>query len=132
MLAKSHYLTLGIPQNESAGGIRRAFREHVKRYYPDRVGSLRVARARSARKGAALRGRRPSLRRSGSCLAWANAGAQGIFPCDLCDGEGLREEEESVRVTLPPNVGDGTLIEAPLRGLGPHHFYLCVCVRVAS
>ncbi len=42
MLAKSHYLTLGIPQNESAGGIRRAFREHVKRYHPDRVGSARA------------------------------------------------------------------------------------------
>ena len=24
------------------------------------------------------------------------------------------------------------IIEVPLRGLGPHNFYLCVCVRVIS
>lgn len=241
MLAKSHYLILGIPQNESAGGIRRAFREHVKRYHPDRVGFARArffqeiveayhtlssperrraydrglahaeggaaavpavslaeqdgavelrepldpksddpsgrlpqvapvlrsfsvkdalfeaALAQASRNltaassGAPASAQRLSVQivlsqlealRGGTlgllvpscapCERCGGSGAQGVFPCDLCDGEGLREEEESVRVTIPPNVGDGTLIEAPLRGLGPHHFYLCVCVRVAS
>ena len=42
MLRKSYYLTLGIPFNESAGGIRQAFHEIVRRYHPDRVGSARL------------------------------------------------------------------------------------------
>jgi DnaJ-class molecular chaperone len=35
-------LTLGIPPNESSAGIRQAFRQIVKRYHPDRVGSERL------------------------------------------------------------------------------------------
>ena len=42
MLQKSYYLTLGVSPNESAAGIRQAFREIVKRYHPDRVGSERL------------------------------------------------------------------------------------------
>ena len=42
MLRKSYYLTLGVPRNESAGGIRQAFHEIVRRYHPDRVGSERL------------------------------------------------------------------------------------------
>src|ERR1700745_2384675 len=42
MLRKSYYLTLGIPYSESTEGIRQAFREIVKRYHPDRVGSERL------------------------------------------------------------------------------------------
>ena len=227
MLAKSYYLTLGVPRSESAGGIRQAFREQVKRYHPDRVGEVRArffreiveayhtlsnperrrdydlglshaevssstvsppvaladenpgglpqlssvlrtsyvndtffeaALARVSRnltaadpprepiaperltaqvilspaealQGGALDLAVPSCSPCGRC---GGAGVQGILPCDLCDGEGLREEEERLRVPIPPNVGDGTLIEVPLRGLGPHHFYLCVCIRVIS
>lgn len=224
MLAKSYYLTLGVPRSESAHGIRQAFREQVKRYHPDRVGAARgrffqeiveayhtlsnperrrdydrglshadvgpstvapavsladenssslpqrlsvlrnfcvkdtffeAALARVSRnltaanaggqivperltaqvtlspdealQGGALHLTVPSFSPCGRC---GGAGVQGVFPCDLCDGEGLWEEEESVRVRIPPNVGDGMLIEVPLRGLGPHNFYLCVCVRV--
>ena len=226
MLAKSYYLTLGVPRSESASGIRQAFREQVKRYHPDRVGEARarffheiveayhtlsnperrrdydrglshaefssstvpppvaladencgglpqlfpelrishvkdsyfeaaltrvsrnLTRAKpgesisperltahvilspaEALQGGALTLRVPSCSPCGRC---GGAGVQGIFPCDLCDGEGLWEEQESLRVPIPPNVGDGTLIEVPLRGLGPHNFYLCVCVRVIS
>jgi hypothetical protein len=42
VLRKSYYLTLGIPPNESPAGIRQAFRDIVKRYHPDRVGSERL------------------------------------------------------------------------------------------
>jgi molecular chaperone DnaJ len=38
MLRKSYYSTLGVAPNESAGGIRRAFHDIVRRYHPDRVG----------------------------------------------------------------------------------------------
>src|SRR5919109_3170679 len=42
MVRKNYYLTLGISRNESTEGIRQAFREIVKRYHPDRVGSERL------------------------------------------------------------------------------------------
>jgi DnaJ-class molecular chaperone len=64
------------------------------------------------------------------CLRCGGAGRQGLFPCELCDGEGLREEEENLRVPVPPNVSDGTRITVPLRGLGLHNFYFSVRIRV--
>jgi molecular chaperone DnaJ len=48
----------------------------------------------------------------------------------LCDGEGLLEEQETVRVHVEPNVGDGTVMEVPLRGLGVHNFYLRLHIRI--
>jgi molecular chaperone DnaJ len=225
MLGKSYYLTLGVARNESAEGIRHAFREHVKRYHPDRVGPARLEffdkileayhmlshpeRRRDYDRGLADAGDQPSapapvslapLDSSGlpqlagtlparcikdalfesalarvsqnliaahipqrssperlgvtvilsaaealqggmvdlavpSCTPCKRCGGTGrsrFFACDLCDGEGLREEEEIVRMRVPPNVGDGALIEMPLRGLGLHNFYLCVHIRVAG
>jgi DnaJ-class molecular chaperone len=38
MLQRSYYLVLGVSRSESDSGIRRAFRELVQRYHPDRVG----------------------------------------------------------------------------------------------
>ena len=225
MRGKSHYLTLGIQRGASAEGIRRAFREQVKTYHPDRVGPARAeyfeqilaayhmlgnpARRRDYDRdlpeedagpasrpeplGAnnsrglpqvssawrsvdmirdplfeaglaevsrnfiaaqiprresperltvqvvlspaeALRGGMLDLALPGCspCSRCGGAGRQGLFPCDLCDGEGVHEEEEIVRIRVPANVGDGALIEVPLRGLGLHLFYLCARIRVAS
>jgi DnaJ-class molecular chaperone len=64
------------------------------------------------------------------CEECGGAGQDGIFPCRLCDGEGLLEEEETVRVPIPPRVGDGTVMAFPLRGLGLHNYYLRLHVRV--
>ena len=36
-----YHETLGVAENEGAAGIRRAFREHVKCFHPDRVGAAR-------------------------------------------------------------------------------------------
>ena len=66
------------------------------------------------------------------CHHCGGTGRDRLFPCASCDGEGLREEPETLRVRVPENVGDGTHIKVPLRGLGPHNFYLCVCIRVAG
>ena len=66
------------------------------------------------------------------CEGCGGSGRDGIFLCSSCDGEGLVEEQETVRVQIPPMVGDGTLMEVPLRGLGVHNFYLCVNIRVAA
>jgi len=34
---KRYYLVLGVSRTESNNGTRQAFRELVKRYYPDRI-----------------------------------------------------------------------------------------------
>jgi len=221
MLRKSHYLTLGVPGNESAEGIRQAFRDIVKRYHPDRVGSdrlrffqelveayhvlvdpdrrrdydqglyhanvrtlgsapffvgsqadlpqavsvLRSLAIRDAPFEAALAlvsGRLTAAQsapkeycqglnaevalsadeaaRGGvlfltvpscsPCERCGGSGQEGLFPCELCDGEGLIEETERVRVHVPPMVADGTVMNIPLRGLGVHNFYLRLQVRV--
>lgn len=222
MLRKSYYLTLGIPFNESAGGIRQAFHEIVRRYHPDRVGSersgffqelveayrvlscperrrdydlgliqadlispvplvvesgygglplamavLRKFRVKDAPFEAALARVSGSLTaaevrskayceglnttvilfpheavRGGiiflavpscsPCDRCGGCGSDGAFPCTRCDGEGLIEEEEMVRVQVFPFVGDGTVMNIPLRGLGVHNFYLRLQIRVCS
>jgi len=221
MLRKSYYLTLGIPFNESADGIRRAFHEIVRRYHPDRVGNERLRffqeiveayrvlgdpeRRRDYDRGLcqarvitpapllveSSRGELPLtmsvLRKlkikdapfeaalawvSGTlttgevrskehcealnvtvilspseavqggiislavpscspCVRCSGGGCDGPFPCAECDGEGLIEEEETVRVHVRPSVGDGTTVNVPLRGLGVHNFYLRLNIRVA-
>jgi hypothetical protein len=66
------------------------------------------------------------------CDRCGASGREGLFSCSRCDGEGLLEEEETVRVQVPPLVGDGSVMELPLRGLGIHNFYLRLHIRVAS
>ena len=220
MLRKSYYLTLGIPFNESAGGIRQAFHEIVRRYHPDRVGNerlrffqaiveayrvlrdperrkdydrglfqaevitpapllvessrgdlpltmsiLRKLKIKDAPFEAALARVSESLTAAGvrskehcealnvtvilspsegvqggiillavpscsPCDRCGGGGRDGVFPCARCDGEGLLEETELVRVHVPPLVGDGTAMNVPLRGLGVHNFYLRLNIRV--
>jgi molecular chaperone DnaJ len=65
------------------------------------------------------------------CERCGGSGREELFPCARCDGEGLLEQEEMVRIPIPPRVGDGTLMEVPLRGLGIHNFYLRLHIRVA-
>jgi molecular chaperone DnaJ len=226
MLCKNYYLTLGISRNESAQTIRQAFREQVKRYHPERVGTARaqvfdevveayhmlsnserrreydrnlspaditaageLPMAPKAGESAGLPQVSPALRARSiliaslfdaalarvsrnltqaradggksaegldvqvvlsaaealkggivqltvpscsPCHQCSGTGGEGLFPCDLCDGEGLRQETENLRVRVPENVGDGTHIKVPLRGLGPHNFYLCVRIRVVG
>jgi DnaJ-class molecular chaperone len=66
------------------------------------------------------------------CTRCSGGGHDGPFPCAQCDGEGLIEEEETVRVHVLPLVGDGTVMNVPLRGLGIHNFYLRLHIRVGS
>jgi molecular chaperone DnaJ len=65
------------------------------------------------------------------CWQCGGSGRDGLFPCSFCEGEGLIEEKETVRVHIPPKAGDGMLIDLPLRGLGVHNFYLRLHIRVA-
>jgi DnaJ-class molecular chaperone len=64
------------------------------------------------------------------CEKCGGSGTEGMFPCSRCDGEGLCEEQETVRVYVPPMVADGTVMEIPLRGLGIHNFYLRLNIRI--
>ena len=225
MLRKSYYLTLGIPRNESAGGVRQAFHEIVKRYHPDRVGPERFLffqeiveayrvlrdpeRRRDYDRGLAQADRiipappTPILVKTGQggvplavrvlrsvfvkdapfeaalarvsgslttaevisdeychglntavvlspaeavqggiiilavpscspCGKCGGSGRDGLFPCTTCDGEGLIEEQETVRVQVWPPVSDGTVMNVPLRGLGVHNFYLRLHIRIGS
>ena len=226
MLQRSYYLTLGVSPNESVAGIRQAFREIVKRYHPDRVGSERlrffqelveayhiladperrgdydrglshadakfgaaaapvsvgagrpddlpqtlsvlgVVSIKDAPFEAALARVSGDLTSAGAvskklpegldarvilypdeatqggvlfltvpscspCERCGGSGREGLFPCSLCDGEGLIEEQETQRVQVPPMVGDGTIMDIPLRGLGVHNFYLRLHIRVGS
>jgi molecular chaperone DnaJ len=64
------------------------------------------------------------------CRDCGGSGRAGLSVCEACDGAGLLAREETVRVFVPPRVGDATLLELPLRGLGVHHFYLRLHLRV--
>jgi hypothetical protein len=97
--------------------------------YPDGLDLQVVLSATEALQGGTLQLTVPSC---SPCRQCGGAGREGLFPCHLCDGEGLRRETETLRVRVPENVGDGRRINVPLRGLGPHNFYLCVRIRVAG
>lgn len=64
------------------------------------------------------------------CERCGGSGREELFPCSLCDGEGLIEEQEKVRVLVPAMVPDATIMNIPLRGLGVHNFYLRLQIRV--
>ncbi len=66
------------------------------------------------------------------CRACHGAGVWGSYVCQACDGRGMVEEEEAVRLSIPSFVRDGTLLQAPLRGLGIHNMYLQVHIRVGE
>jgi DnaJ-class molecular chaperone len=226
MMSRTHYLTLGVPRNESPEGIRHAFCALVKRYHPDNVGlpglsifrdivrayrvlgdpqrrreydeglshaecraamlapmivpseftsgalvpevglPLRVDLMRASFEAAFARvadhlrgvGSSPEERSEGldvqmvispemaarggvacltipscaPCPACGGAGSNGQDPCSFCEGDGVSEEEESIYVPIPSMVGDGALVEIPLRGLGAHNFYLRLQMRVGS
>jgi DnaJ-class molecular chaperone len=69
-----------------------------------------------------------------------------FYPCAMChgsgryDGEaclecaerGVVEDSEEVRVPIPPLLADHTRMEAPVRSLGIHNFYLRLCFRIAA
>jgi hypothetical protein len=65
------------------------------------------------------------------CSVCGGSGRDWFFPCLSCQGQGMIEEEETVRVHIPAFVRDGTILELPLRGLGVHNFYLRIHIRLA-
>jgi DnaJ-class molecular chaperone len=66
------------------------------------------------------------------CRACHGTGHAGGFACHGCDGRGLAEEEERVRIAIPRMVADGTVMQVPLRGLGIRNTYLQILIRVSA
>ena len=65
------------------------------------------------------------------CADCHGVGRHWVYACGACAGVGMVEEEEQVRVRLPPLVADGDVLEMPLRGLGIHNLYLRLVIRLA-
>lgn len=66
------------------------------------------------------------------CPTCGGSGQDGLFSCFPCQGQGMLEEEETIRVQIPSMVGDYTLVEVPVRGLGLHNLYLRLYIRVVA
>jgi molecular chaperone DnaJ len=64
------------------------------------------------------------------CPVCGGRGRQWLFPCLNCEGQGMVEEEERVDVRVPPVVGDGAVLEAPLLSMGISNLYLRVHIRI--
>jgi molecular chaperone DnaJ len=64
------------------------------------------------------------------CLTCGGSGQDWLFSCASCAGQRMIEEEESLRVQIPPMVKDSTCVEVSMRGLGLHNLYLQLSIRV--
>lgn len=65
-----------------------------------------------------------------SCQFCGGSGHDWLFPCVHCQEQGVVEDEEVIRIRIPPMVKDGTVFEVPLRGLGIHNFQLRIHIRL--
>jgi DnaJ-class molecular chaperone len=69
----------------------------------------------------------PVFRRCPDC---GGSGRDWLFPCLACGQQGTIEEEEVVRVRIPPMARSGSIFEMPLQGVGIHNFCLRLHVFV--
>jgi DnaJ-class molecular chaperone len=65
-----------------------------------------------------------------TCPQCGGSGRDWLFPCLECGAQGMIEDEETVRIRVPPLVPDRALIEVPMHGLGIHNFYLRLHIRI--
>ena len=56
------------------------------------------------------------------CPVCGGSGRDWLFPSTYCRAQGMVEEEETVCIPILPMVREGTILEAPIRGLGIHNF----------
>jgi DnaJ-class molecular chaperone len=66
-----------------------------------------------------------------SCPLCDGTGDDWGFACLLCSGNGMLEEEATVRLHIEPGVRDNSVYELPISGLGIHNFYLRVILRIS-
>jgi len=56
------------------------------------------------------------------CPVCGGSGCDWLFPCTYCREQGMAEEEETVSIPLSPMMREGTILEAPIGGLGIDNF----------
>jgi DnaJ-class molecular chaperone len=66
------------------------------------------------------------------CPFCGGSGEEWLFPCSHCRGQGMVEDEETVKIRIPPMVKDGAIFELPLRDLGIHNLYLRLYIRIGD
>jgi DnaJ-class molecular chaperone len=66
-----------------------------------------------------------------TCRQCGGSGRDWLFPCVGCSAQGTIEQEETVRVYIPPMAPDRAIIEVPIHGLGIHNFYLRLHIRIS-
>jgi len=66
------------------------------------------------------------------CPRCAGTGHVWGVGCLACMGEGMREQEQTVAVRLPPQVQHGAIFERSLHGLGLHNFYLRLHIAITA
>ena len=66
------------------------------------------------------------------CPQCGGSGHDWVFPCALCDQQGIVENAELLRIGIPPMTPAGSILEVPLRGFGIHNFYLRLHVFVEA
>jgi molecular chaperone DnaJ len=71
----------------------------------------------------------PVFRRCPRCGGF---GRHWLFACDVCGQRGIIENEQIVRVDIPPTARSGSIYEVRLQGFGIHNLYLRLLVFVES
>jgi DnaJ-class molecular chaperone len=66
------------------------------------------------------------------CPFCGGSGHDWLFPCFHCQEQGIVEDEEVIKIRIPPMVKDGTVFEVPLRGLEVHNFQLRIHIRIET
>ncbi len=67
-----------------------------------------------------------------ACPECDGTGQMVPFRCTACSGSGLVEEEQTLRVHVPPRVPSGTMLELPLEILGIGNLYLRLHVSISD
>jgi molecular chaperone DnaJ len=67
------------------------------------------------------------------CPQCGGSGRDWVSPCAYCQRQGMIENEEQLRIRIPPMAPSGSVVfEIPLRGLGIHNFFLRLHVFVEA
>jgi DnaJ-class molecular chaperone len=64
------------------------------------------------------------------CAECGGSGRVWLFPCMACGEAGVIAGERVIRISIPPRVRSGSVLELPLDGVGIRNLYLRLYVRI--
>jgi DnaJ-class molecular chaperone len=64
------------------------------------------------------------------CRECGGSGRVWLFPCVSCGEAGVIAGERVIRISIPPRVRSGSVLELPLDGVGIRNLYLRLYVRI--